>query len=198
MAQRRLEQAKLAHQEAVSGFTAEQYGIAEANVAKAAAKIETTKALVDQLTITVPVASEVYQIPVEEGEVVTPGVPLLSLLDLGDAWLGFLLREDPLANVKRATGSRFACPRWATARSPSSRERRVCRLARRAGDRRFRPAYFCDPRLSRREDRRFAPGNERLHRLDAAIPVRPPPRPGLWLVAIREVRFFRRESAVIP
>jgi len=100
VAQRRLEQAKLAYQEAVRGFTAEEHEIAEANVAKAAAKIETTKALVDQLTITAPLASEVYQIPVEDGEVVTPGVPLLSLVDLGDTWLGFSLREDLLANVK--------------------------------------------------------------------------------------------------
>jgi len=31
--------------------------------------------------------------------------------------------------------------------------------------------------------------------LDAAITVRPPARPGLWLVATREVRFFRRDHA---
>jgi HlyD family secretion protein len=101
VAQRRLEQAKLAYQEAVRGFTAEEHEIAEANVAKAAAKIDTIKALVDQLTITAPVASEVYQIPVEEGEVVTPGVPLLSLVDLGDTWLGFSLREDLMAGLKQ-------------------------------------------------------------------------------------------------
>jgi HlyD family secretion protein len=101
VAQRRLEQAKLAYQEAVRGFTAEEHEIAVANVAKAAAKIDTIKALVDQLTITAPVASEVYQIPVEEGEVVTPGVPLLSLVDLGDTWLGFSLREDLMAGLKQ-------------------------------------------------------------------------------------------------
>ncbi|MGO8916734.1 MAG: HlyD family secretion protein [Stellaceae bacterium] len=105
VAQRRLEQAKLAHQEAVRGFTAEEHEIAEANVAKAAAKIETIKALVDQLTITAPVAAQVYQIPVEEGEVVTPGVPLMSLVDLGDTWLGLSLREDLIAGLK--TGDRI-------------------------------------------------------------------------------------------
>ena len=72
-AQRRLDQAKLAYEEAVRGFTAEEHQIAEANVGKAAAKVDTIKALVDQLTITAPIASQVYQIPVEEGEVVTPG-----------------------------------------------------------------------------------------------------------------------------
>jgi HlyD family secretion protein len=105
LAQRRLDQAKLAYDEAVHGFTAEEHQIAAANVSKAAAKIDTIKALVDQLTITAPIASQVYQIPVEEGEVVTPGLPLMSLVDLGDTWLGFSLREDLIAGL--TVGDRF-------------------------------------------------------------------------------------------
>jgi HlyD family secretion protein len=105
-AQKRLDQANLAYQEAVRGFTPEERKIAEANVGKAAAKIQTVKALVDQLTVSAPIASQVYQIPVEEGEVVTPGVPLLSLVDLGDSWMGFSLREDLMAGLK--LGDRFA------------------------------------------------------------------------------------------
>lgn len=105
LAQRRLDQTKLAYDEAVRGFTAEEHEIAEANVGKAAAKVDTIKALVDQLTITAPVASQVYQVPVEEGEVVTPGVPLMSLVDLNDTWLGFSLREDLIAGLK--VGDRF-------------------------------------------------------------------------------------------
>ena len=104
-AQKRLEQANLAYQEAVRGFTPEERKIAEANVGKADAKIQTVKALVDQLTVSAPTASQVYQIPVEEGEVVTPGVPLLSLVDLGDTWMGFSLREDLMAGLK--LGDRF-------------------------------------------------------------------------------------------
>ena len=60
LAQRRLDQAKLAYDEAVRGFTAEEHQIAEANVEKAAAKVDTIKALVDQLMITAPIASQVY------------------------------------------------------------------------------------------------------------------------------------------
>jgi len=60
LAQRRLDQAKLAYDEAVRGFTAEEHQIAEANVDKAAAKVDTIKALVDQLMITAPIASQVY------------------------------------------------------------------------------------------------------------------------------------------
>ena len=104
-AQKRLDQSNLAYQEAVKGFTEEEHKIAEANVGKAAAKVETIRALVDQLTVSAPVASQVYQIPAEEGEVVTPGVPLLSLVDLGDTWLGFSLREDLISGLK--VGDRF-------------------------------------------------------------------------------------------
>jgi HlyD family secretion protein len=77
----------------VRGFTAEEHKITEANVGKAAAKIQSIKALVYQLTVSAPVASQVYQIPAEEGEVVTPGLPLLSLVNLDD------------------TGSVFGCAR---------------------------------------------------------------------------------------
>jgi HlyD family secretion protein len=105
-AQKRLEQAKLAFQEAVTGFTLEEHKIAEANVVQAQAKTETIKALVDQLRVSAPIASQVYRIDVEDGEVVTPGVPLLSLVDLADTWLGFSLREDLIADLK--VGDRFA------------------------------------------------------------------------------------------
>jgi len=105
LAQKRLDQANLASQEAVRGFTAEEHEIAQANVGKAAAKIQSIKALVDQLTVSAPVGSQLYQIPAEEGEVVAPGVPLLSLVDLADTWLGFSLREDLIAGLK--VGDRF-------------------------------------------------------------------------------------------
>ena len=106
LAQKRRDQANSAYQEAITGFTTEEHQIAQANVSKAAAKIETIKALVDQMTVVAPIASQVYQIPAEEGEVVTPGVPLLSLVDLADTWLGFSLREDLIAGLK--LGDRFA------------------------------------------------------------------------------------------
>src|SRR5215469_2336476 len=116
-AQNRLEQANLAYQEAVRGFTPEEREIAEANVGKAKAKIETVNALVDQLSVTSPIAAQVYQIPVEEGEVVVPGIPLLSLVDLNDTWVGFALREDLVAGLK--VGDRF------TVRIPALGDQRI-------------------------------------------------------------------------
>ena len=53
-----------------------------------------------------PIAAQVYQIGAELGEYVSPGVPLLSLIDLGDVWLGFDLREDLVKGLK--VGDRFS------------------------------------------------------------------------------------------
>jgi HlyD family secretion protein len=105
VAQRTLDQAKSAYEEATNGYTAEERGIARANVAKAQASIDTIKAQVDELLVKAPIASQVYQIGAELGEYVSPGVPLLSLVDLNDVWLRFDLREDLGMSVK--VGDRF-------------------------------------------------------------------------------------------
>ena len=100
VAEHSLDQAKLAEQEAIAGPTKEARGIARANVVQAQAAIDTTKAQVDELTVKAPIASQVYQIGAEIGEYVSPGVPLLSLIDLNDVWLRFDLREDLIKGLK--------------------------------------------------------------------------------------------------
>jgi HlyD family secretion protein len=105
VAQRSLEEANFAYEAAVNGYTAEERGIARANVAKAQAAIDTIKAQVNELVVKAPIAAQVYQIGAELGEYVSPGVPLLSLVDLSDVWLRFDLREDLAKGLK--VGDRF-------------------------------------------------------------------------------------------
>jgi len=100
VAQRGYDQAKLAHEEAVAGYTREEHAMAEAKVKQAEAAVATLQAMVDQLTVTAPLAAQVYQIAIEAGEVVSPGVPLLTLVDLADVWLRFDLREDLMRGLK--------------------------------------------------------------------------------------------------
>ncbi|HWA46042.1 MAG TPA: efflux RND transporter periplasmic adaptor subunit [Hypericibacter adhaerens] len=100
VAQRALDQGKLSYEEALNGFTPEEVKIAEAKVTQAAAAVETLKALVDQMVVTAPLATQIYEINVEQGEVVAPGIPLLSLVDLNDLWLRFDLREDLVRDLK--------------------------------------------------------------------------------------------------
>ncbi|MFY9875843.1 MAG: efflux RND transporter periplasmic adaptor subunit [Rhodomicrobium sp.] len=105
VAERSSEQAKFAYEEAVAGHTKEERGIARATVVKAQADIDTIRAQVDELVVRAPIAAQVYQIGAELGDYVSPGVPLLSLVDLTDVYLRFNLREDLVRGLK--VGDRF-------------------------------------------------------------------------------------------
>jgi HlyD family secretion protein len=103
--ERAADQAKSAYEQAVNGYTREEHEIAEANVGKAVADIKAVQSILDQMEVYAPVASQVYQRNVEPGEYVSPGVPLITLIDLGDMWVHFDLREDLVKTMK--VGDRF-------------------------------------------------------------------------------------------
>jgi len=103
--ERAVDQAKSAYEQAVNGYTREEHAIAEANVGKALADIKAVQSIIDQMVVYAPVASQVYQRNVEPGEYVSPGVPLVTLIDLNDMWIHFDLREDLVKTLK--IGDRF-------------------------------------------------------------------------------------------
>jgi HlyD family secretion protein len=103
--ERAADQAKSAHEQAVNGYTREEREIAEANIGKAVADIKAVQSIIDQMVVYAPVASQVYQRNVEPGEYVSPGVPLVTLIDLDDMWVHFDLREDLVKALK--IGDRF-------------------------------------------------------------------------------------------
>src|SRR5580692_1008614 len=92
--ERGVDQAKSAYDQAVNGYTKEERDIAKTSVEKANADIQALQSIIDQLVVYAPVASQVYQRNVEPGEYVSPGVPLITLIDLADVWVHFDLRED--------------------------------------------------------------------------------------------------------
>lgn len=105
IAQQGAEQAKLAYDEAVAGSTREERGVASANVTRAQAAVATIQTQIDELIVRAPLGAQVYQIGTEVGEFVSPGVQLMSLVDLSDVWLRFDLREDLVRGLK--VGDRF-------------------------------------------------------------------------------------------
>ncbi len=115
--QRAVDQAKSAYEQAVNGYTAEERQIAAANVQKAASDIAAVQSIIDQMVITAPVAAQVYKRNVEPGEYISPGVPLVTLIDLNDLWIHFDLREDLVRTLK--VGDRFAV------RIPALADRRI-------------------------------------------------------------------------
>ena len=116
-AERAVDQAKSAHEQAVNGYTREEREIAVANVGKALADIKAVQSIIDQMVVYAPVASQVYQRNVEPGEFVSPGVPLVTLIDLNDLWIHFDLREDLVKTLK--VGDRF------DVRVPALADRRI-------------------------------------------------------------------------
>jgi HlyD family secretion protein len=103
--ERAVDQAKSAYEQAVNGYTKEERAIAKTDVEKANADIQSVQSVIDQLVVYAPVASQVYQRNVEPGEYVSPGVPLVTLIDLADVWIHFDLREDLVKGLK--VGDRF-------------------------------------------------------------------------------------------
>jgi HlyD family secretion protein len=103
--ERAVDQAKSAYNQAVNGYTREEREIARANVEKAKADIQAVQSIVDQMAVYAPVAAQIYQRNVEPGEYVSPGVPLVTLIDLADVWVHFDLREDLVKTLK--VGDRF-------------------------------------------------------------------------------------------
>ena len=115
--QRAADQAKSAYEQAVNGYTAEERQIAVANVQKAASDIAAVQSIIDHMVITAPLAAQVYKRNVEPGEYISPGVPLVTLIDLNDLWIHFDLREDLVRTLK--VGDRFAV------RIPALADRRI-------------------------------------------------------------------------
>src|SRR3984893_2130413 len=116
-AERGVDQAQSAYEQAVNGYTREEREIAAANVGKALADIKAVQSIIDQMVVYAPVASQVYQRNVEPGEFVSPGVPLVTLVDLNDLWIHFDLREDLVKTLK--VGDRF------DVRVPALADRRI-------------------------------------------------------------------------
>jgi HlyD family secretion protein len=115
--ERAVDQANSAYEQAVNGYTKEEREIAAANVGKALADIKAVQSIIDQMVVYAPVASQVYQRNVEPGEYVSPGVPLVTLIDLDDMWVHFDLREDLVRTLK--VGDRF------DVRIPALADRRI-------------------------------------------------------------------------
>jgi len=115
--QRVKDQAMSAYEQAVNGYTAEERQIAVANVEKALADIKAVQSIIDQMVVYAPVAAQVYRRNIEPGEFVSPGVPLVTLIDLSDVWIHFDLREDLVKTLK--VGDRFAV------RIPALGDRRI-------------------------------------------------------------------------
>jgi multidrug resistance efflux pump len=91
------------HAAASAGPTKEVRALAEAKVALAQATVADLQARLDKTRLTAPVDGTVSVIVVENGEIVPVGKPVL-ILQAGQPWFAFTLREDRLGSLAVGRG----------------------------------------------------------------------------------------------
>jgi HlyD family secretion protein len=91
--------AKAVHEMAVAGARREDREAAAAVVRQAQGAVSEVEAYLGETTLVAPRDGEVAARNVEPGELAAPGYPIVTLVDLRDAWVVFNLREDRLAGL---------------------------------------------------------------------------------------------------
>ena len=99
-ATRRREAAKAALDLSTKGASDEEKALAGAQVKQAEASLNQREVDVSELTLKAPVSGQITSRVAELGENFSPGAPLFSLIDMGDLWFTFNVREDLLAGLK--------------------------------------------------------------------------------------------------
>ncbi|MCX6304250.1 MAG: efflux RND transporter periplasmic adaptor subunit [Bacteroidetes bacterium] len=90
---------------AKKGTRIEDKEAAMAMVDRAEGAISEVQSFLNETRITAPADGEIADIIAEQGELVSAGYPVVTIVDLSDCWVTFNLREDLLASIK--PGSEF-------------------------------------------------------------------------------------------
>ncbi|WP_347952068.1 efflux RND transporter periplasmic adaptor subunit [Bradyrhizobium sp. CER78] len=99
-ATRKREAAKAALDLAIKGASDEEKTLAGAQVKQAEANLNQREVDVAELTLRSPISGQITSRVAELGENFSAGAPIFSLIDMGDLWFTFNLREDLLAGLK--------------------------------------------------------------------------------------------------
>jgi len=99
-AQRTREAAKANFDMATRGARQEDKTAAEAMMNKAEGAVAEVEAYLKETQLSAPLNSEVANIVPKVGELITPGFPIVTLVDLKDVWVTFNLREDLLSDIR--------------------------------------------------------------------------------------------------
>ena len=95
--------AKAQYEMAKTGARIQDKTAAQALKEQAQGALSEVMTLLDDTVLKSPIDGEVNTIVVEEGELVTPGFPVISIIDLKDIWVSFYMREDLLKDIKVGT-----------------------------------------------------------------------------------------------
>lgn len=107
------EQAEAARQQYIKasiGATEEERATADAQVKMASASVAEAQALQEETRLLAPRAGEISKRFANVGELVPPGVPVFTIVDLDDLWVSFHVREDQLHGLQQGKLLRGAVP----------------------------------------------------------------------------------------
>ncbi len=99
-AQRTTEAAKAVYDMAIQGARQEDKTTAKAIMNQAEGAVAEVEAYLKEMQLFAPLKSEVASIIPTVGELITPGFPIINLVDLEDVWVTFNLREDFLSDIR--------------------------------------------------------------------------------------------------
>jgi HlyD family secretion protein len=102
-AQQTVEASKALYDMALSGARQEDKDAASALMSQAAGVVSEVEAYLSETRITAPISGEVVEVISEVGEMISPGYPIITILDTSDFWVVFHLREDLLPRFKMGT-----------------------------------------------------------------------------------------------
>ncbi len=94
------EAAKAAHDMAVAGARREDRDAADAMVRQAAGMVSEVGTFLEETRLRAAMDGEVREVIARRGEMVSPGYPIIRLVDLKDIWATFNIREDQLAALR--------------------------------------------------------------------------------------------------
>lgn len=90
-------------EKAKNGTRIEDKAAARSVVDRAEGAIKEVESYLNEMNIYSPIDGEVANIIAEEGELVSAGYPVVTLVKLEDSWVTFNLREDLLASIKKGS-----------------------------------------------------------------------------------------------
>lgn len=91
------EAAKATYQMALNATRTEDKDAARALVNQAQGAVSEVQSYLGETVLVSPINGEISQINAEVGELVTPGFPVVQIVDLNDCWITFYVREDLLS-----------------------------------------------------------------------------------------------------
>lgn len=85
------------------GARSEDKNAATALAEQATGALQEVTAYVNDTMLAAPIDGEVSNVVVNVGELVTPGFPVVSIVDMNDVWVSFNIREDLLTDIRLGT-----------------------------------------------------------------------------------------------